>query len=319
MNALNDVFYFYLDVDADKSRTPIATTDELPIVLSERFKRSPTVKFIDTSYRKPQKGSNNNTKNASGESNGGADKANGNKNQIANELEDAVASIKSKKLKARVLKKDPSIISSNSQQESAQNNSGNNNATGGAVSNATGATGVTILPAINAKGRPSKLTRASSTNSVGHDAHDAEEVKPTEKTIKEEEGADFDVIGSYMPFPLGAKSGFNMAKLTEKQIKCMDPLTKAKYLAYEKPEENIVAKICQSDARSRIWLRSQHRRTKLCVDATKKKWELLHRAIEDPAKKQEGEQYAAMARKRMHEKIRKMMDARVSHFYYSGY
>eukprot|EP00842_Homolaphlyctis_polyrhiza_P000588 jgi/Hompol1/152/HPOL_005241-RA len=115
---------------------------------------------------------------------------------------------------------------------------------------------------------------------------------------------------AYAPFALSTKSSFNPARLSKRQIERLDPLTRAKYMVYDKPSQNIIEQIGHSERRSRRWLREEHRRIQEIVDAARKKWELLHKAIEDPVSQRIGEQGAAMARKRMREKIRKMMETR---------
>nr|KAJ3415128.1 hypothetical protein HK105_001595 [Polyrhizophydium stewartii] len=151
------------------------------------------------------------------------------------------------------------------------------------------------------------LARSPSANSARVGSGGA--ANPSSADRDKNESAGIEDI-AYVPFPLSTKSSFNPARLSSRQMDRLDPLTRAKYMAYEKPPGDVIEQIGHSERRARKWLREEHRRVRSVVDAAKKKWELLHKAVEDPASQLVGEQGAAMARKRMREKIRKMMETR---------
>ncbi|KAK6096141.1 hypothetical protein MT418_004006 [Batrachochytrium dendrobatidis] len=89
-------------------------------------------------------------------------------------------------------------------------------------------------------------------------------------------------------------------------------LTKAKYMSYEKPSFHVIEQIGNSERRSRKWLRDEHLRIQTIIETARKKWNLLHKAVEDPAKQLIGQQSAAIARIRMKEKVKKIMDTRAN-------
>ncbi|KAJ8327643.1 LKAAEAR motif containing 1 [Batrachochytrium dendrobatidis] len=115
---------------------------------------------------------------------------------------------------------------------------------------------------------------------------------------------------SYTPFQLSSKSSFNPSQLTTRQLNRLDMLTKAKYMSYEKPSFHVIEQIGNSERRSRKWLRDEHLRIQTIIETARKKWNLLHKAVEDPAKQLIGQQSAAIARIRMKEKVKKIMDTR---------
>ncbi len=94
-------------------------------------------------------------------------------------------------------------------------------------------------------------------------------------------------------------------------LKKMDPRLRAKYQAYEKPTGMLQANISQSEHRSRKWLMEEHKRLQGVVDDARRKWDLLHRAIEDPEKKSAGEALAAEAKLRIKKKKQRIKQARV--------
>ncbi|KAH6572269.1 hypothetical protein BASA50_009407 [Batrachochytrium salamandrivorans] len=114
----------------------------------------------------------------------------------------------------------------------------------------------------------------------------------------------------YVPFQLSAKSSFNPTGLTARQLNRMDSLTKAKYKAYEAPPAHVAEQIRHSEQRSHRWLQAEHSRIQTIVGAARKRWELLHKAIEDPLDQLAGEQGAALAQRRMSDKIYKIMKTR---------
>ncbi|KAJ3142019.1 hypothetical protein HK100_003882 [Physocladia obscura] len=65
---------------------------------------------------------------------------------------------------------------------------------------------------------------------------------------------------SYSPFHLAEKSSFNLSRLSSRQVRNLDRVTRAKYFAYEKPAAEIVQNIDESSARAKIWSKQQHRR-----------------------------------------------------------
>ncbi|KAI8899269.1 hypothetical protein BC833DRAFT_586561 [Globomyces pollinis-pini] len=75
-------------------------------------------------------------------------------------------------------------------------------------------------------------------------------------------------------------------------------------MAYEKPSGPIQQNISQSEHRSRKWLREEHNRIQNIVTDARRKWNLLHKAIEDPIAKKNGEAMAYEARKRLFKKRR---------------
>ncbi|KAJ3272614.1 hypothetical protein HDV01_005361 [Terramyces sp. JEL0728] len=111
---------------------------------------------------------------------------------------------------------------------------------------------------------------------------------------------------SYQPYQLGATSSYNPSKLTPKQIKKLDLQTKAKYMAYEKPDQAIQLKIAQSELRSKKWLREEHARIQQIVQQARKKWDLVHKAIEDPEQKRIGLQKSMEATRRIRRKNRQL-------------
>ncbi|KAJ3352935.1 hypothetical protein HDU91_005942 [Kappamyces sp. JEL0680] len=110
------------------------------------------------------------------------------------------------------------------------------------------------------------------------------------------------VMELYEPFPLKATSSFSPQKVSPAQLQKMDPRLRAKYLAYEKPTGVLQTQISQSEHRSRKWLTEEHKRMQGEAEEARRKWDLLHRAIEDPEKKSVGESLAAEAKSRIRKK-----------------
>ncbi|KAJ3324649.1 hypothetical protein HDV06_006542 [Boothiomyces sp. JEL0866] len=111
---------------------------------------------------------------------------------------------------------------------------------------------------------------------------------------------------TYQPYQLAAASSYNPSKLTTNQLKKLDLQTKAKYMAYDKPDQFIQLKIAQSELRSKKWLREEHARIQDIVQQARKKWDLIHRAIEDPEQKRIGEQKSLEAKRRIKRKKKQM-------------
>ena len=128
------------------------------------------------------------------------------------------------------------------------------------------------------------------------DDHGAEEVQD-------------DVV--YEPFPLKTTSSFAPGTVSARQLSRMDPRLRAKYQAYEKPGQELQEKIGASERRARKWLQDQHKRLEKVEAEDKKKWDLLHRAIEDPSKKQEGQRLALQAKQRILGKKKAFKELRV--------
>ena len=103
----------------------------------------------------------------------------------------------------------------------------------------------------------------------------------------------------FEPFPLKQTSSFSPSSVTPYQLKKMDLLHRAKYLAYEKPPEKVMEKISASEKRSRKWLLEKQKERDQEAIQDKKKWDLLHRALEDPVKKKIGEKMAEQAHRRI--------------------
>jgi hypothetical protein len=103
----------------------------------------------------------------------------------------------------------------------------------------------------------------------------------------------------FEPFPLKQTSSFSPSSVTPYQLKKMDLLHRAKYLAYEKPPEKVMEKISASEKRSRKWLLEKQKERDQEAIQDKKKWDLLHRALEDPIKKKIGENMAEQAHRRI--------------------
>ena len=92
----------------------------------------------------------------------------------------------------------------------------------------------------------------------------------------------------------------------------MDLLRRAKYLAYEKPPEKVLEKISASEKRARKWLLEKQKERDQESIQEKKKWDLLHRALEDPVKKKLGEKMAEQAHRRIVTKKLNYKSLRVS-------
>ncbi|KAJ3259990.1 hypothetical protein HK103_001500 [Boothiomyces macroporosus] len=149
-------------------------------------------------------------------------------------------------------------------------------------------------------------------NSILPDTFITEQKQPiAQKTEDDGEKADTKELealneSTYHPYQLGANSSYNPTKLTANQLKKLDLQTKAKYMAYEKPDQFIQLKIAQSEQRSKKWLREEHARIQDIVLQARKKWDLIHRAIEDPEQKKFGELKSLEAMRRIKRKKKQM-------------
>ncbi|KAJ3076682.1 hypothetical protein HDU98_001144 [Podochytrium sp. JEL0797] len=99
-----------------------------------------------------------------------------------------------------------------------------------------GMMGISDSPAAQGKGRK--------------DSNDDQEAAPAAMNPDE----------SYSPFHLADKSSFNSARLNARQLKRMDTLTRAKYLAYEKPPAEIIQNIDDSSVRAKMWHKQEHKK-----------------------------------------------------------
>lgn len=103
----------------------------------------------------------------------------------------------------------------------------------------------------------------------------------------------------YEPFPLKPTSSFAPGTVSPRQLSRMDPRLRAKYQAYTTPAPSLQVKISASEKRARKWMHEEHKRLEIVHAEEKRKWDLLHRAIEDPAKKAEGQKLAMRAHRRI--------------------
>ena len=118
-------------------------------------------------------------------------------------------------------------------------------------------------------------------------------------------------ILEYTPFKLKEKSSFNPASIPERKLNRLDPLTKAKYQAYQKPTQEILNRILESEVRAKKWLTENLLKTKKEKEEAKKKWMQIHIGIEDPTDRKKGIEEAEKAKIRMKSKYAKIMNARV--------
>jgi hypothetical protein len=115
----------------------------------------------------------------------------------------------------------------------------------------------------------------------------------------------------FSPYELKESSSFNPKKLSQNELNRLDPMTRAKYLAYAQPSAELQMKITASELRSRKLLKEEHRRVQKLVLESKKKYDLLHRAIEDPHKQELGLKLAGLAKDRILMKQQMIKKARV--------
>jgi hypothetical protein len=110
----------------------------------------------------------------------------------------------------------------------------------------------------------------------------------------------------YAPFPLNATSSFNPAAISERKWKKLDPLTRAKYEAYQKPSQEILNLILQSELRAKKIMNERRQRKKEHqLELEKRKWDV------DPKTKGLGLTEAAKSRDRMREKCKKISSSKV--------
>jgi hypothetical protein len=124
------------------------------------------------------------------------------------------------------------------------------------------------------------------------------DLKPLEENEPESTSAD----ANFEPFRLKRNSSFNPTMKSPKQLMKMSSSLRAKYQAYEKPSEKVMQKIAESEARAKKLMREKHLKIKEEAEEARKKWDLLHRAIEDPLKKAQGIKLAEMAKLRIWDK-----------------
>jgi hypothetical protein len=152
----------------------------------------------------------------------------------------------------------------------------------------------------------------------------AEEAKPVDFTLNrnvqendtepEPKRVQETVEPLFAPYELKESSSFNPKKLSQSELNRLDPMTRAKYLAYAQPSAEIQMKITASELRSRKLLKEEHRRVQKLVMDAKKKYDLLHRAIEDPHKHELGLKLAGLAKERILMKQNMIRKARVQVF-----
>jgi hypothetical protein len=116
----------------------------------------------------------------------------------------------------------------------------------------------------------------------------------------------------YSPFPLKSNSSYSPSKLSERQLKRLDPVTRAKYEAYQKPNPEILNRVVESEVRVKSFLTEKRKQRKTAEEVAKKKWELLHGGHEDEKLKEVGVALAQKAKDRMHDKVQRIMTSRVS-------
>ena len=154
----------------------------------------------------------------------------------------------------------------------------------------------TSLPAARSKPSPIRSTDDAETPQVEKTTGQVEAEAPLE----------------YAPFPLRQKSSFSPASLTERQLSRLDPLTRSKYEAYQKPNNDILARVQESEIRAKKFIAEEHRKQKLKKEEDKKKWDHIHAGIEDPATALKGMNDANKAKDRMKMKLQRILNARVS-------
>ncbi|KAI8813508.1 hypothetical protein BJ742DRAFT_672414 [Cladochytrium replicatum] len=80
----------------------------------------------------------------------------------------------------------------------------------------------------------------------------------------------------YKPFELSARSSFNPARLSRRQMERLDPHIRAKYLAYEAPPPIVARRIEESDLRVRRWSREERLRMLATMENARMIWERMH-------------------------------------------
>ena len=112
---------------------------------------------------------------------------------------------------------------------------------------------------------------------------------------------------TFSPFKLGDFSSFNINKLSKNKLDRMDPLTRAKYQAYDKVEPAILEKVIESERRARIYLRQVRRENEMIIKEAKRQWDLLRNGPQHDEKNG-----AALAKKRIAQKIKMIEKTRVN-------
>lgn len=118
-------------------------------------------------------------------------------------------------------------------------------------------------------------------------------------------------VSEYSPFPLKSNSSYSPSKLSERQLKRLDPVTRAKYEAYQKPKTEILNQVGQSEIRAKSFLKEQRKIRATSEETARKKWGLLHGGHEDEKLKEIGVVLAQKAKDRMHAKVHLIVTARV--------
>jgi hypothetical protein len=132
---------------------------------------------------------------------------------------------------------------------------------------------------------------------------------------KEQEKKAVEVIEPlFVPFGLKESSSFSPKKMSPTEMKNLDAITRAKYLAYAEPSPEIQTKITLSELRARKLLEEDRRRVHQLLLEAKNKFDLLHRAVEDPEKRKVGIELANLAKQRLAQKKQSLKKARVCLF-----
>ncbi|KAI9202693.1 uncharacterized protein BJ171DRAFT_626365 [Polychytrium aggregatum] len=77
----------------------------------------------------------------------------------------------------------------------------------------------------------------------------------------------------YRPFPLSDGSSFSPNRIGRRRFQNLDPLTKAKYLAYQPPAPPCAKQINDSERRARSWEVAERKATNEWVSSVLKRWE----------------------------------------------
>lgn len=85
-------------------------------------------------------------------------------------------------------------------------------------------------------------------------------------------------------------------------------------MAYKSPSPSLTPALNASTRRARLYLATQRKLQQATAQESRTKWDLLHRAIEDPAKRKAGQTLARLARARIQHKaqFQKMLRVRPS-------
>lgn len=122
--------------------------------------------------------------------------------------------------------------------------------------------------------------------------------------------ADLSNDGAYQPFPLSDGSSFSPNKISRRQFTLLDPLTRAKYLAYQKPPPECAQLIVDADKRSKMWEREERRNLQIVADTMWKRWEKRKFGVKHGEDSKVGEDYAKKASERTRGKVAKALEMR---------